>query len=614
MPNPMDADAWRLFSENRIKEWESQARGFISDLEGVVRQPLITLPAVSVSFSGANRDGKMDTAITNDKPTKTGRDFDFTEPTDPGTVPTVTDITPTESTTIPVFNEPPPEINIPPSPTFDLTGIEKPVKPPVTDIPVPDTPVDELPTLTFPDQPNLDDLPQFPGDITLGFPQFSRTAPTSDLLTPTNTFNWSEGEVNKPLLDEVRTKLTGDLRNGGYGIEAVDEDALYERARDREIQAGLEEENAVLDTFAGRGFTFPPGALAAAQAKARRATQMRLGEANRDIVINRADLFRKNREFAINQSVVTDDTVLKHEGFRLERALNAERFSAQLAIEIFNASVNRFTAQRAAFETYVAGYTAQVQGELAKLQEFDSKVRAASAKIELKQAEVQLYNTIVSAVQTFVQIHRAEVDVAVAKVSIERNKMELFRAEVQAYITEIQAHTEEFNAFEAAVRGEASKVALFGSQVDAFRTEVQAADIDSTIKNRVTATDIAKKQLELQGHSQEVETFRAKLSSEVARIEAELREYAGDTDVYTALMNAYGKLVEMTVAESTGKMQRDALVVQLQQANKELAIKHTDYQNDANIAASGLGGEMVSNIVQGMATTLNVIAQETITG
>lgn len=89
-------------------------------------------------------------------------------------------------------------------------------------------------------------------------PQFTTTLPSESLLAPTNSFSFTEQPYQDPLLDDLKLKLMADLVNGGYGIEPLDEQSLWERAREREMLAADSAIDQATTLAAARGFILPP--------------------------------------------------------------------------------------------------------------------------------------------------------------------------------------------------------------------------------------------------------------------------------------------------------------------------------------------------------------------
>lgn len=92
------------------------------------------------------------------------------------------------------------------------------------------------------------------------------------------------------------------IANGRYVPVAV-ENALWNRARDREVSDSLRAEQAIVDAGASRGFSAPPGVVNYGVAVNQQESSKRLVAIDRDIAIKAFDVANENTKFAIEQAV-----------------------------------------------------------------------------------------------------------------------------------------------------------------------------------------------------------------------------------------------------------------------------------------------------------------------
>lgn len=153
----------------------------------------------------------------------------------------------------------------------------------------------------------------------------------STLARPTVPNNLAYGETayTSDLLNQARALLLSDLANGGYGLDPRDEQALWERSKDREQQ---NVNAAILETtraIASRGFPMPSGALLAGVMKVQQAARGSLSSINRDISLKRADLYVQARQFALQTGLNAEQFMANYYGGFAERQLNALRYSLE---------------------------------------------------------------------------------------------------------------------------------------------------------------------------------------------------------------------------------------------------------------------------------------------
>jgi hypothetical protein len=109
--------------------------------------------------------------------------------------------------------------------------------------------------------------------------------------------------VSGTLTTASDTWLETAIENGGSGIPAAVEDALWQRDRDRITLAAQESERTAISEYAARGFSMPGGVLDNKVADVRLQASRQLGEASRAAAITHADWVLKNTQFAVEQTI-----------------------------------------------------------------------------------------------------------------------------------------------------------------------------------------------------------------------------------------------------------------------------------------------------------------------
>lgn len=108
--------------------------------------------------------------------------------------------------------------------------------------------------------------------------------------------------------DEAMAWTVNTITNGGTGIPAAVEDQIWQRSRDRIQRSSTQAQNSAYADFAARGFSLPPGALAAQLDGLRAEGIMKLSEASRDTAIKQIEVEIDNIKFAVKLAI---DTRLK---------------------------------------------------------------------------------------------------------------------------------------------------------------------------------------------------------------------------------------------------------------------------------------------------------------
>jgi hypothetical protein len=582
------------------EEWLAEAINFIATLESISTSQLtLDLPNTLMPIGGLGTIyDDFRTRVTGEPVKPTG--LDYVSPTDPGPVPPV-DVGDIETVNVPTLGASPPAIDIPDAP--DLETLVPPTTPVLKNVVTPDAP-----DIVLPDAPVITAI-EFPAAPQIQLPTFSESFPIEeDILLQTTSFDYSEGIESTPTLDIVQDKVEGDLLNGGYGIEPDDEQALYDRVRDREVQAAISGEEDALRSFAARGNKFPPGAASALVDNARREARERISEANREIAVNRADLFRKTREFAITQGIAVESERLRYAGFRLERVLNAARFAAEFAINVFDAEIRKRNIKLQAYSTFVEGYAAQVQAALTQVEIFRSQVQAAVEQQRAKQIEVELYNAIINSANSRVSLFEAQVRGALLEVDIERLRMDTFRSEVEAFTARVSSQNQQMRVYETQIRGEQAKTDVFSSQVDAFRSQVEAARVESDVRNRDVELNIQKARIELDGFEAEVRKFATLVAAEDSRVRALISEYSTDTQSYAAALSAWEGLSRTVVASNQQTTEAVRERIRLEQINADTELQATNQNLQLQFQAANAGANITRDIIIALQSAVNALS------
>lgn len=292
---------------------------------------------------------------------------------------------------------------------------------------------------------------------------------SSDLLVPSTEFSYTETGYESILLDPLKAKLLADLSNGGYGIETDDETDLFNRARDREVDAMLTRVEEAGRLFATRGFPLPPGELSLHADRAYQEMQDKVSSASRDITLTRSKLYVDNRQFTIREVRELEQiTIAFHNAVR-ERALNVARYTVELAIALYNVSLARFRARvetaKITSDVQVSELQAQIEQARINLETFRAQIVGYEAnvrrQIESGRLQVEYYrgatdearmlndgSVAAATLQTKLVEATVQQNIQISHMTIENAKAKLQAAvaEVELYAKSIHFGAEKFYA------------------------------------------------------------------------------------------------------------------------------------------------------------------------
>jgi len=146
-----------------------------------------------------------------------------------------------------------------------------------------------------------------------------------------------------------------DIIINGRGVPIAVENALYNRAKDREVQEALRAEQEVINASAARGFSIPTGVVNHTIATIQQDSQLKLSGINREIAFKAFDTLNENHKFAITQAVSLRAQFVGALGTFIRTAM-VQSDAADYAKTIGN-------AKEAFYRQAVAVYSAEVDEE-----------------------------------------------------------------------------------------------------------------------------------------------------------------------------------------------------------------------------------------------------------
>lgn len=242
-----------------------------------------------------------------------------------------------------------------------------------------------------PEAPSDADLT--PGDVstpvmgtlnTISIPTI--TIPTYTLIAPTTELSYDEAPYSSDLQDAVKTALIAFIANGGTGLGATVEDALWARARAKQDILNERTYDEANEFFASRNYTIPAGALGGRLTEALAEQTRADAQLNFEIMIEQARLARAQSEHTMNASITLEGQDKELFNNTANRALDAAKAAVQVIIDIFDVKVREYIAKLdgnkliveaekikvdaavAANKSITDAYVADIEGYKAKIQ------------------------------------------------------------------------------------------------------------------------------------------------------------------------------------------------------------------------------------------------------
>ncbi|ULQ47393.1 hypothetical protein JN531_003710 [Flagellatimonas centrodinii] len=456
----------------------------------------------------------------------------------------------------------------------------------------------EAPDVALPDAPDIDvplpslrevQLPEFPEIV---FPEFTAVSPDFNLQEPVVNIDFEEGTYSSPQLTALQATLQ-DMLNG-MALPAGVEDALFERGRARLDRDARKQEMLATEQWSGRGFDAPGGDLAARLAEVRQGNQDAVSQLNRDVYIQSQVTAIENLRFAVGQMVTLESRLIGLFSEAAGRALEVQRITGQLAIDLFNARVTVLNARIAHYRAEADVFRTRVDAERAKLEALRAEIEAALAvnqlneldvriyaeRVRAEQGRIAIYEARVRALANIVDVYEAQVRAALGKVEVDRVRMEGFRTRVEAYAQQVAGKRAEFEAYGEDVRAQSAAT-------DAYRARVGAhAELTRAYATQVEAS-IAPIRAQVEINRGQVDAYTAKLGAFREKVNAEASRHQANVAVFDGKARIFSSQVSAASAEAQARGQEVSLL--LEDARSRLQLLVENNRNEGQNAIQGAG-------------------------
>lgn len=557
-----------------------------------------------------------------------------------------------DDVTQPVVMTPPampvPTINVGEAPTFTPHQLVMPADPTAPNIDallsqldvgdmdaLPDAPT--MPALNLPNapgmaaipvplRPNIDtsvDLPAAPDLVTpelealesitlpvFEFPQmpdFDGKPPTADFAVPNVFINWSEPEYDSELLPELQAKVLS-MMQGGSGLPAAVEDALFGRARERDSAETHRAVQEAVDTWAARNFTMPPGMLAKQVNVAREQGRLKASELNREVMIEAAKWEIEGIRFAVTQGMALEQLTMNLYDNACKRLFEVARFQAESQINVFNAQIGLFNAQNAAFQTLSQVFRTRLDGALAKLQAYKTAIEGQLAVGQLNQQRVEVYKAKWTGMQAAVEHFNGLMRGAQVRAEVIKNQFDAYRADVQAYAEQVGAEKVKFDAYEVQVKGETAKAGMLDSIARAYSSTIQGLASKADIRVKGAQLRLEAVRVHLQKHSNDTDAFRAKLQASMNQVQYGTQVFQAQVEGWKAKSQASISETEMQSRFADMNTRTNIAFSEMQMSAYTANINKAYQQAQITLEASKSMGQFASQLAAGAMSALNVSA------
>ena len=392
-----------------------------------------------------------------------------------------------------------------------------------------DPTIPAAPAITLPNAPTLGSI-TIPGDPTIDLPVFTAVSPTFDKEDPSG-FEYHEAVYQSNLFDSAVAKIIADVEASSSGIDPAVEQALFDRGISRLNQEHDKLQTEAEQYFAGKGFFYPPGALASRLTQQSQIRSNAVTDLNNDIMVQRSNLAQQNIQSILGAGVQLEGILRQFHGDVQNRSLESAKALAGTAVSLYNAHIERLKADAAVYETEAKVYEAKLQGEISKVEIFKAMVEKAKVSAEVQEMLVKIYLAQLEGVKTLVDVYKTEMESAKIFTDVQVAKITAFKAQVDAFIAKWQGEDIKWKAYGTKVQAQQVKASAFSERVKVFQAETDAwgTGVNALVnKSRLQIDEnnskISAYQAEIQRYQQEVAFEIGKVQQLVARGELQLKK------------------------------------------------------------------------------------------
>lgn len=495
-----------------------------------------------------------------------------------------------------------PEIAQPDRPTLDYYA-----PPELVDAPVPvyvgdtatDVPFPTLRTIVLPPVPtiNVDDI-TFAG-IT---PIFEGQAPNLD------DFNFTPGTYDNSAAFTQAQAALSDIFNGGRGLPAAVEDALFERAREREIELGERDVDQVTNEWAAKGHRYPSGPHSRRVDRARKDASYKVSQLNREQFIERWKLQLEMLRTALTTAMTAEEILLRQFLESEQLRFQAAQVQVNLSIQIFNAMVAKYQADAGLYSVQATIYRERINAELAKLEVYNAQLRGQQLIGELNEQDVRIFAERLRGIQINVEIYKANIEAYTAQYQAQSAKVDLYRAQLEANKNKVDIYESDVRAFGELVRAQTARDERFNVKANIYTSQINAwkAQYDGLLTGY--QAQVEKARLTKDAYVADSDRMGTWATAEGGRIRALTDKYQAIATEISARSEVEKTRYQLSLALASAALERYRAAADILLKNAEINIQSGLTAANLMLRARETAATTYAQLAAGMTSAANISA------
>lgn len=360
----------------------------------------------------------------------------------------------------------------------------------------------------------------------LNLPVFDAEDPILNVVEPSIREYTPGADYTSSLLTTMQTALEDWIVNGGTGLSAEAENAIWERGREREARSKRDAVLA-LEQMEELGYALPPGGYLDARIKIITEADYQDRGHSREVMIKSAELQVENVRQALQAAQQLEGNLINYSNSVEQRLFESTKYATEAGVQIYNSKVQAFAALVDVYRSKIQAYEALVRAETSRVDAYRAEVAAEEAKAQVNVALVEQYKVQADVALSNIRIYEAQIQGIQAKAQIEQLKVQVYGEQVRAYGAKVNAYTAGVEGFRARLEAESTKQRVYQSAVEAYSARVDAA-------GRVADVRIADLRAQIEAKGQEWEGYRATVQGEGERVRSLAQTNSSLAEIYRA--------------------------------------------------------------------------------
>lgn len=448
----------------------------------------------------------------------------------------------------------------------------------------------DIPTFVFPTLPTWDGTE----------PTFSEPKPNSNLV-------WAEPTYSSLLLNEEVAKVREWLR-GGSGLPPEVEQALFDKARSREVDSALEAQQGAFDAWAGRGFSMPPGMLVEQVNVAIEKSRLAQNTLEREILIKAAEWEIENLRVAVAQGIALEGMLLSQFNSTSQRLFDAAKYRVEADINMFNAMVAVFNSQTQAYQIGAQVFKIRLEAALSDLEVYKTRIEGEKIKGEVNTQTVAVYSERIKGSMLAIEKYKSRMEGARIESELIKNRIESFKVEIEAYSAKIDAEKKRFEAYEAEVRGETAKAQSLEAEARAYAATVSAIESKANVKTKYLDARISGINAGINKYTADIDLERLQVTSSLSEIQANAQAFAADVGRYSAEIQGSNETTRTKLMVAEARLRNNLSYYETQVKEFDARMNRVLQQVTLVVESLKAAGQYTAAMAQGAMSAIHVSA------